>query len=50
MDKIEIKIKPTSTVGVFHDSRKDIHTLTKVVNILIHKVNELVEENNKKRQ
>ena len=47
MDKIKIKVKRSSESGIFHDSRKDIMILGEIVNLLIDKVNELIDENNK---
>lgn len=47
MDKIKLKIKKSSDSGIFHASRKDVRILGEVVNLLIDKVNELIEENNK---
>lgn len=47
MEKISFKIIKPDEMGIFHDSRKDVRTLAKVVNLLIDKVNTLIEENNK---
>jgi hypothetical protein len=47
MQKIKEKIVRSDGIGIFHDSRGDILKLTKMVNLLIDKVNELIEENNK---
>jgi hypothetical protein len=47
MDKIKIRVKRSSESGIFHDSRKDIRVLGEMVNLLIDRVNELIEENNK---
>lgn len=45
MKKIDFKINKSDGYGLMHDSRSDIKTLSKVVNHLIDKVNELIEEN-----
>lgn len=50
MDRIKVKVKSSEESGLFHDSRKDIRTLSKVVNLLIDKVNELINENNRLRK
>lgn len=50
MEKIKVKIKPSSESGIFHDSRKDVRSLAQAVNLLIDKVNELIDENNKLKQ
>lgn len=45
MKRIELKLKESDGIGIFHDSRGDIKKLAKVINLLIIKVNELVDEN-----
>lgn len=40
---IKSKIRNTDTVGIFHNSRQDVNTLTRVCNELIDKVNELTD-------
>ena len=47
MEKIDFRIIKPDTIGIFHDSRKDVRTLAKVCNHLIDKVNELIDENAK---
>lgn len=44
--KITTRIRKTGSNGIFHDSKKDITTLTKVCMELIIKVNELTDEVN----
>lgn len=46
MKKLDLRLKKTSTCGIFHDTRQDVQTLTYVCNELITKVNELVAEIN----
>lgn len=46
MKKIKYKIKNSSEIGLFHDSRRDVKTLMKVCSDLISTVNELVDEIN----
>lgn len=45
--KIDFKLRKSSGIGIFHDSREDCRNLAKVCNILIDKVNELTSEVNK---
>jgi len=45
--KLSINLRSSSSVGLFHDSRKDVNTLGKTCNILIDKINELVAEVNR---
>lgn len=47
MKKINIKIRQSNSVGLFHDSREDVRNISAALNICIDKINELVEENNK---
>jgi len=47
IQKIKVRINRSEDRGVFHDSRKDSRTLGEAINILIDKVNELVETNNR---
>jgi|CXWK01.1.fsa_nt_gi hypothetical protein len=47
MEKIKTKLVKASETGLFHDSRGDVRKLAKVVNMLVDKVNELVDENNR---
>lgn len=44
MKKIKQKVYRVSEPGFFHDSRKDVRTLSKAINILIDTVNELIDE------
>lgn len=46
LKKINIKVNPTEERGIFHDSRKDVKTISKALNICIDKINELVTEYN----
>jgi hypothetical protein len=45
MKKLDIKITQSGG-GLLHDSRQDVRTLGKVVNILIEKINDLIDEVN----
>lgn len=45
--KISINLRRSSSVGLFHDSRKDVNILGETCNILIDKTNELVAEVNR---
>lgn len=47
---IKVRLNGTGEPGLFHDSRKDVKIIAKVVNMLIDKVNELIEENNRLRK
>tara|TARA_R110002050_G_scaffold155055_2_gene283054 strand:+ start:231 stop:410 length:180 start_codon:yes stop_codon:yes gene_type:complete len=44
MEKIKIRIIKPSENGIFHDTRGDVKKLAKISNLLIGKVNELVDE------
>lgn len=44
--RLIMTIRKSSNSGIFHNSREDIVTLGKAMNILIDKVNELVDANN----
>ena len=50
MKRLDLHLRKPSTSGIFHDTRKDVQTLSKCINILVDKVNELVNENNKLRK
>lgn len=50
IEKIKLRIIKPDDTGMFHDSRKDSRTLGKAINMLIDKVNELVEANNQLQQ
>lgn len=45
--KIDFKLRRSSGIGIFHDSREDCRNLARTCNILIDKVNELTEEINR---
>jgi predicted transcriptional regulator len=45
ISKINTRIKLNKT-GLFHNSREDVASLSKVCNLLINKVNELTDEIN----
>ncbi len=47
MKKLNCRLTKTESSGLFHDSRKDIHTITTVFNELHDKVNEIVNHINK---
>jgi len=47
MEKIKLRVVKSSETGLFHDTRGDVRKLSQVVNTLIDKVNELVDENNR---
>jgi X-X-X-Leu-X-X-Gly heptad repeat protein len=46
IQKIKTKIRKSGNISIFHDSRTDINTLSKVCNELTNKVNELVDKVN----
>jgi uncharacterized protein (DUF488 family) len=50
IEKIKVKILRVDEPSFFHDSRKDARTLGTVVNLLIRKMNELIDENNRLRE
>lgn len=45
MEKITWKLQKPDGIGILHDSRADAKVLKKAVNLLIDKINELIEEN-----
>ncbi len=47
ISKIKKRLRQTSGSSLFHDSRSDVRELKEAVNMLIDKVNELVEAQNK---
>jgi hypothetical protein len=47
VEKIKIRCVKPDESGLFHDSRGDARKLAKMVNLLVDKVNELVDENNR---
>jgi uncharacterized protein YoxC len=44
--KLNMKVRKSDNGGIFHNSRADVNTLTRVCNELINKVNELTDEVN----
>lgn len=46
MEKMKFKLKQSSGVGIFHDSRADVRSLSKVINLIIDKMDEIIEEIN----
>jgi len=48
IQRIKTTLRGTNQAYLFHDSREDIRTLIKVINILADKINELVDEANKR--
>lgn len=47
MKKLNIKIQKPSTSGIFHDTRADAKIIRDVLNKMLDKIDELVEEVNK---
>jgi hypothetical protein len=43
---LKLRVRKSSESGIFHNSKQDVATLTKVCNQLIDKVNELTKEVN----
>jgi len=50
MEKIKDKIIPSGEIGIVHASRRDVRTLGMVINMLIDKVNELIDEVEKQKK
>lgn len=50
MNKLNLPLRRTSDPGLFHDSRKDVVMLMRVVNAIHDKVNELIDENESLKQ
>ena len=50
MEKLKFKLRQSSSVGIFHDSRADSRAIMKVLNLAIDKIDELVESNNNLQQ
>lgn len=46
IQKINKTVKKPDSIGIFHDTRKDAKVIRYVLNILINKVDELIESNN----
>lgn len=46
IQKLNLKLRPSSERGIFHDSRKDAQLMIKVINRMSDKIDELVESNN----
>ena len=44
--KLNLHINTNQDSGIFHDSRKDVNTLGKVLRLATQKIDELVEEVN----
>lgn len=42
INKLNTRMRPSSSSGIFHDSRGDVRRLGKALNIAIDKINELV--------
>lgn len=43
IERITKKIRKVDNNGIFHDSRHDVAELAKMINILVDKVNEIVD-------
>jgi len=50
MEKLKLNLRITSDKGMFHDSRADSRLLMKCVNIIVEKLNEVIDENNKLKE
>jgi len=50
MKKLYLKLRKTSDSGLFHDSRKDSRLLMQSINLIVEKLNEVIEENNKLKE
>jgi hypothetical protein len=44
MKKIDIKLRRTKSIGLFHDSRSDAILEAEVINLLIKTINVLIDE------
>ena len=44
--KITLRLKRVGESGLFHDSRADVRLISKFVNELTDKLNEVIDENN----
>lgn len=47
ISKINKKIVPSDRIGIFHNSKKDVETLSLLINQMIRKINELIDHYNK---
>lgn len=43
MEKINVRINKSDDISLFHDSRSDVKKLSMVINLLIDKINEIVD-------
>lgn len=50
MQKLNLKLKQSANTGIFHDSRADSKLLMKSINLIVDKLNEVIEENNKLKE
>jgi len=48
METLKIKVNKSDKTGIFHDSRRDVEELGRALNIIIKKINEIIDEINKK--
>jgi len=48
IQRIKTKLRGTEQAYLFQDTRQDIRTLIKVINLQMDKINELVDEANKR--
>lgn len=49
ISKIRLRLNRVGEVGLFHDSRSDVRTISRYVNQLADKLDEVIDENNKLR-
>lgn len=50
MKKLDLKLRKNSDGGLFHDSRKDSRLLMQCINLIVDKLNEVIDENNKLKE
>ncbi len=50
MKKLDLKLRKTIDSGLLHDSRKDSRLLMQCINLIVEKLNEVIEENNKLKE
>ena len=48
--KIKTKLRGTEQAHLFQDTRQDIRTLIKVINLQTEKINELIDEINRMKE
>lgn len=48
--KIKTKLRGTDQAYLFHDTRQDIRTLIKVIDLQTEKINELIDEINRMKE